>query len=134
MLKLEILLKDKVSKSNWKSKPYLKWIASQQCILCMYNECQAHHITIAEKRGISQKVSDFWTIPLCYAHHDQLHNFGERKYWEQLNINPMDIAIKFYELWSKDDKNNIEYIHNEIYNKVLPNIKSNVDFLMRVKY
>ena len=31
------------------------WVASQQCLLCMHNECQAHHITIAEKRGISQR-------------------------------------------------------------------------------
>ena len=101
---------------KWKSKPYLKWVASHQCILCMYHECQAHHITIAEKRGISQKVSDFWTIPL------------------KLGIDPKDIATKFYELWLKDDKNNMEYVQTEIYDKLLPSIKSNIDFLMQVKY
>ena len=93
-----------MSKKNWKSKKYLQWIASQQCLLCMYHECQAHHITIAEKRGISQKVSDCWTIPLCYAHHHQLHMTGERKFWQKLGIDPMDYASKFYVLWDKTIK------------------------------
>jgi len=123
-----------VLNKKWKSKPYLKWVASHQCILCMYHECQAHHITIAEKRGISQKVSDFWTIPLCYAHHGQLHHTGERRFWLKLGIDPKDIATKFYELWLKDDKNNMEYVQIEIYDKLLPSIKSNIDFLMQVKY
>ena len=77
---------------KWKSKKYLQWVASQQCLLCMYHECQAHHITIAEKRGVSQKVSDCWTIPLCYAHHSQLHHTGERLYWQKLGIDPMVYA------------------------------------------
>ena len=119
---------------RWKSKKYLQWVASQQCLLCMYHECQAHHITIAEKRGISQKVIDCWTIPLWYAHHSQLHHTGERLYWQKLGIDPMVYATLFYELWNKDDKNNIEYVQNEIYDKVLPSCKNNIDFLMQVKY
>jgi hypothetical protein len=78
------------------------WIASNKCLLCHYHECQAHHITIAEKRGISQKVSDKFTIPLCYPHHQQLHNFGERKYWEKLDIDPVYQANVFYNMWEKD--------------------------------
>ena len=115
---------------RWKSKKYLQWVASQQCLLCMYHECQAHHITIAEKRGISQKVSDCWTIPLCYAHHSQLHHIGERLYWQKLGIDPKVYATLFYELWDKDDKNNIEYVQNEIYDKVLPTslCRSNIRF------
>lgn len=100
----------------------------------MHNECQAHHITIAEKRGLSQKVSDCWTIPLCYAHHQQLHNTGERRFWSILGIDPMEFASKFYLLWDKEDQNNLEFVQNEIYNKVLPQCKSNIDFLMLVKY
>ena len=61
----------------------------------MYHECQAHHITIAEKRGVSQKVSDCWTIPLCYAHHSQLHHTGERLYWQKLGIDPMVYATLY---------------------------------------
>ena len=46
----------------------------------------------------------------------------------------MVYATLFYELWDKDDKNNIEYVQNEIYDKVLPHCKINIDFLMQVKY
>ena len=46
----------------------------------------------------------------------------------------MDYATKFYELWDKNDKNNIEYIQNEIYDKLLPQCKKHIDFLMQVKY
>lgn len=120
-------------KKNWKSKPYLKYVASHPCLLCCYNESQAHHITIAEKRGISQKVSDCWTIPLCYLHHDQLHNTGERKFWNILKINPMEIAVDFYTLWEKGNKDKEIYIQEAAYKKVLPSIKSNIDFLLQVK-
>ena len=59
---------------------------------------------------------------------------GERKYWQKLNIDPMDYATKFYVLWEKNDKNHMEYVQNEIYDKVLPKCKINIDFLMQVKY
>ena len=59
---------------------------------------------------------------------------GERKFWQKLGIDPMDYASKFYVLWDKNDKNNIEYVQKEIYNKLLPICKSHIDFLMQVKY
>ena len=67
-------------------------------------------------------------------HHSQLHHTGERLYWQKLGIDPLEYATLFYELWDKNDKNNIEYVQNEIYDKVLPKCKNNIDFLMQVKY
>jgi len=118
---------------KWKSKKYLIWIASNKCLLCHYHECQAHHITIAEKRGISQKVSDKFTIPLCYPHHQQLHNFGERKYWEKLDIDPVYQANVFYNMWEKDRIYDEMMLNELIYDKLLPKCQNNIDFLMQVK-
>jgi hypothetical protein len=98
------------AKKRWQSKQYLKYVASHPCLLCQHNETQAHHITIAEKRGISQKVSDYYTLPLCYLHHDQLHNTGERKFWKILDLNPVDLAKYFFDLWEKGNKDK-ESIH-----------------------
>lgn len=52
--KCTIQSEDKVQRI--KDKEYLKWVASNPCILCQDNKCQAHHITFAMPRGISQKV------------------------------------------------------------------------------
>ena len=116
-----------------KSKKYLKWVASNKCLLCHYHECQAHHITIAEKRGISQKVSDRLCIPLCYPHHQQLHNTGERKFWEKLDIEPVLYSTLFYSLWKSNELYNEPLLDDIIYNKVLPKCQNNIDFLMQVK-
>ena len=122
-----------MQKKRWQSKQYLKYVASHPCLLCQHNETQAHHITITEKRGISQKVSDYYTLPLCYLHHDQLHNTGERKFWKILDLNPVDLAKYFFDLWEKGNKDKEIYIQQEVYDKVLPKIRSNIDFLMQVK-
>ena len=39
------------------------------------------------------KVSDEFTVPLCAAHHHQLHQTGnERRWWEEMKIDPLPIA------------------------------------------
>lgn len=119
--------------TKFKSKKYLKWVASLPCLLCLYNECQAHHITIAEKRGFSQKVSDKFTIPLCYVHHHQLHMLSERKFWNTLGLNPVNYANILYDIYTKNEQNNDVLIYQQIYNKVLPLVKDHVDFLCRLK-
>ena len=83
------LSKDKELKI--KDKKYLKWVASNPCIICQQNGCNAHHIQYAQHRGIGQKVGDQFTIPLCVKHHHQLHNCGmsERNFWEKIDIDPI---------------------------------------------
>ena len=119
--------------TKFKSKKYLKWVASLPCLLCLHTECQAHHITIAEKRGFGQKVSDKFTIPLCCVHHHQLHMVSERKFWNILQVNPVDYSNILYDLYSKDEINNDILLYQLVYNKVLPTLKDHVDFLCRLK-
>jgi hypothetical protein len=43
-------------------------------------------------------VSDEYTVPLCRLHHRELHRIGnERSWWEQLNIDPLPIAVRFWQ-------------------------------------
>ena len=133
--KCTIQSEDKVQRI--KDKEYLKWVASNPCILCQDTRCQAHHITFAMPRGISQKVGDQYTVPLCYKHHHQLHNCGlsEREFWAKIDIDPLPIAKIFYDhhknmwggLYFYDDS----YLWIQVYNKLVPKIKKNIDFLLQ---
>ena len=136
--KCTTLLKDKELKI--KDKKYLRWVASNPCIICQQNDCNAHHITYAMKRGISQKVGDQYTIPLCIKHHHQLHNCGmsERDFWAKIDIDPIPICAIFYNhhqnMWkNKDFLYDDSLLWIEVYNKLVPKIKKNIDFLLQPK-
>jgi hypothetical protein len=44
------------------------------------------------------KVGDNWCVPLCHAHHMELHQFGdERLWWDLKGIDPLDYAKKLFE-------------------------------------
>lgn len=44
------------------------------------------------------KVGDNWCVPLCHAHHMELHQFGdERLWWDLKGIDPLDHAKKLFE-------------------------------------
>jgi hypothetical protein len=50
-----------------KSKSYLGWVAQQNCVLCGASGVHCHHIR--EGQGMSQRASDFMSVPLCVSCH-----------------------------------------------------------------
>ena len=85
------------SERRLRSKAHLQFVASKPCAICETLPCHAHHITFAQPRGLSQKVSDEFTVPLCVAHHNELHAFGnEASWWRSQGIEPLGIANKFW--------------------------------------
>ena len=73
-----------------RSKAHLALVASKPCLVCEALPCHAHHITFAQPRGLSQKVSDEYTVPLCASHHNELHAFGnEASWWRNQRIEPL---------------------------------------------
>ena len=92
------------------------------------------------ERGISQKVGDQFTIPLCIKHHALLHNCGmsEREFWNKIDIDPIDICGIFYDHYNKMWKNkNFFYDDSQlwikVYNKLVPKIQNSIDFLLQPK-
>ena len=80
-----------------RDKNHLRFVASQNCLVCGRSPCQAHHILYAQTRAMSRKVSDEWTVPLCTIHHRALHDCGgEQKWWAQRNIDPLKEALQFW--------------------------------------
>ena len=76
-----------------RSKEHLRFVARQPCLICGRSPSHAHHIRCAQAKGLSLKVSDEFTVPLCAIHHHQIHTTGkEREWWQEHNIDPLKIA------------------------------------------
>ena len=80
-----------------RDKAHLKFVATQPCLICGRTPSHAHHLTFCQKRGLSLKVSDEFTVPLCELHHDELHRSGgEKQWWDKRQIDPKRIAQDFW--------------------------------------
>ena len=81
-----------------RDKAHLKFVASQPYLVCGRQPSDPHHLRFAQPRAIGMKVSDEFTVPLCRGHHRQLHQAGnEVTWWENLNIDAMEIAKELWE-------------------------------------
>ena len=81
-----------------RDKDHLRFIARQPCTVCGRQPCEAHHIRFAQPSALGRRVSDEFTVPLCRVHHRELHRIGnERSWWDQLNIDPLPIALRFWQ-------------------------------------
>ncbi len=76
-----------------RDKQHLRFIARQPCLVCGREPCDPHHLRFAQQRGLGQKVSDEFTVPLCRAHHRELHRAGkERDWWSRNGLEPLESA------------------------------------------
>ena len=82
-----------------RDRTHLAFVASQPCLICGRRPAQAHHMRFAQRHGLSMKVSDEFTVPVCNTHHDQLHRTGdERGFWVQHGIrDPLKLAERLWE-------------------------------------
>ncbi|WP_409187995.1 ERF family protein [Bradyrhizobium sp. RDM4] len=81
-----------------RSKTHLLFVCGQPCLVCQQTPCDAHHLKFAQPRTLGRKVSDEFTVPLCRAHHQELHRQGnERAWWSNLQISPLPCA---QQLWA----------------------------------
>ena len=59
-----------------RDKLHLRFVAKQPCLICGRQPSDPHHLRFAQSRGFAQKVSDEFAVPLCRAHHRELHRAG----------------------------------------------------------
>jgi hypothetical protein len=82
-----------------RDKTHLKNLNAEPCLICARLPSHAHHLTFAQRRGLSQKVSDEFVVPLCALHHGELHQSGsERDWWKRYDVDPLPIAQS---LWAR---------------------------------
>jgi hypothetical protein len=82
-----------------KNKQHLRFVAKQPCLVCGREPSDPHHLRFAQPRGLGQKVSDEFTVPLCRAHHRELHRAGtERDWWSKNGLEPLESARRLWKL------------------------------------
>lgn len=72
---------------RWKNERYTRWVKAQQCICCSNPADDPHHLIGHGQGGMGTKAHDLFVIPLCRAHHDELHADTvafEEKYGSQI--------------------------------------------------
>ena len=76
-----------------RDKQHLRFVARQPCLVCGREPCDPHHVRFAQPRGLGQKVSDEFTVPLCRAHHRELHRASkESEWWLRNGLEPLESA------------------------------------------
>jgi hypothetical protein len=96
-----------------RDKEHRKFVATQPCLVCGRSPADAHHLRFAQPRALGRKVSDEFTVPVCRAHHRELHNHGDEvSWWKRIEIDPIPIALK---LWQHSRPNGPEVTEIDVH-------------------
>jgi ERF superfamily len=80
-----------------RNNDHRRYVSTQPCLVCGRSPADPHHLRFAQPRALGRKVSDEFTVPLCRAHHRELHRRGnEAAWWQSIKIEPLPIA---HQLW-----------------------------------
>jgi hypothetical protein len=83
-----------------RDKDHRQYVSRQPCLVCGRTPADAHHLRFAQPRALGRKVSDEFTVPVCRAHHRELHRHGdEASWWQSIKIDPLPIAKR---LWQRE--------------------------------
>jgi hypothetical protein len=58
---------------RWENPTYTRWVKAQQCACCNNPADDPHHVIGHGQGGMGTKAHDLFVLPLCRAHHDELH-------------------------------------------------------------
>lgn len=93
-----------------RDKQHLQFVGSQPCLVCGRTPSHAHHVNFLQPRGMGQKASDEFTVPLCAIHHRALHDSGkEQDWWTATNIDPAPHALS---LWQMSQRTLVDESHS----------------------
>jgi len=78
-----------------RNKAHRLFVAAQPCLICGKSPSDAHHLRFAQPRALGRKVSDEFTVPLCRAHHRDLHHCGNEIDWWG-DIDPIKVSEQLW--------------------------------------
>ena len=82
-----------------RDRDHVRYVATQACLICGRQPCDAHHLRFAQSRALGRKVSDEFTVSLCRGHHREVHRYGdEGAWWNKVGI---DATAAARALWLK---------------------------------
>jgi hypothetical protein len=83
---------------RYRDRAHLEFVASQACLRCGRQPCEAHHLRFVQPRALGRKVSDEFAVPLCRTHHREVHRHGdEAAWWQSAGINPVAVAHRLWQ-------------------------------------
>ena len=81
-----------------RDKDHRKFVLRQACLVCGRVPSDPHHLTFTQPRALGRRVSDEFIVPVCRAHHRELHRSGdEAAWWRKLNIDPVPVALRLWQ-------------------------------------
>jgi len=80
-------------RKRWESTTYTRWVKSQKCACCGTQADDPHHIIGHGQGGMGTKAHDLFVIPLCRAHHDELHR--DMKAFEEKFGSQIELLFRF---------------------------------------
>ena len=76
-----------------RDRDHIRHVIKQPCLICGRRPSDPHHLRFAQSRALGRKVSDEFTVPLCRAHHREVHRCGdEGLWWRKTGIDPLAAA------------------------------------------
>jgi hypothetical protein len=88
-----------------RDKEHRRFVLRQPCLVCGRVPSDPHHLTFTQPRAMGRRVSDEFTVPVCRAHHRELHRAGdEAAWWCRLNIDPLPVALKLWQQTLSDSE------------------------------
>ena len=76
-----------------RDRDHVRLVATRPCLVCGRLPSDPHHLRFAQRRALSCKVSDEFTVPLCRGHHRELHRYGDEAiWWSRLGIGVLQVA------------------------------------------
>jgi hypothetical protein len=83
---------------RYRNRAHLEFVASQPCLVCGRQTCDAHHLRFMQPRALGRRVSDEFAVPLCRTHHRALHRSGdEAAWWKAVGIDAVTIAHRLWQ-------------------------------------
>jgi hypothetical protein len=76
-----------------RDREHIRRVIKQPCLVCGRRPSDPHHLRFAQSRALGRKVSDEFTVPVCRAHHREIHRSGnEESWWRTTRIDPLAAA------------------------------------------
>jgi hypothetical protein len=76
-----------------RDRDHIRYVMKEPCLICGRRPSDPHHLRFAQFRALGRKVSDEFTVPLCRAHHREVHRCGdEGLWWRNIGIDPLAAA------------------------------------------
>src|SRR5262249_8432205 len=76
-----------------RDREHIRHVIKQACLICGRRPSDPHHLRFAQPPALGRKASDEFTVPLCRAHHREIHRSGnEGSWWRNTGIDPRAAA------------------------------------------